>query len=65
MDQVNHNKNVIEVCKNSLEYVRLRQDYLSKDNMKREHNAISEEFKEWLEKGYQAESIIYLIELTK
>tara|TARA_B100001115_G_C15577459_1_gene275696 strand:+ start:287 stop:484 length:198 start_codon:yes stop_codon:yes gene_type:complete len=65
MDQENHNKNVIEVCKNSIEYVRLRQDYLSKDNLLREHKAISEEFKEWLKKGYQTESIIYLIEFTK
>jgi len=65
MDHVNHNKNVIKVCKNSLEYIRLRQDYLSKDNLLREHNAISEEFKEWLIKGYKTESIIYLIEFTK
>ena len=46
MDQVNHEKNVIEVCKKSIEYVRLRQNYLSKDNLLREHNAISGEFKE-------------------
>ena len=65
MDQVNHNKNVIEVCKNSIEYVRLRQDYLSKDNLLRERNAISEEFREWLQKGYPTENIIYLIECTK
>ena len=65
MDQLNHNKNVIEVCKNSIEYVRLRQDYLSQDNLLREYKAISEEFKEWLKKGYQKESIIYLIEFTK
>ena len=65
MDHVNHNKNVIKVCKKSIEYARLRQDYLSKDNLLREHNAISEEFKEWLRKGYQTESIIYLIEFTK
>ena len=65
MDQVNHNKNVIEVCKNSIGYVKLRRDYLSKDNLLRERNAISEEFKEWLKNGYQTESIIYLIEFTK
>ena len=65
MDQLNHNKNVIEVCKNSIEYVKLRQDYLLKDNLLREHNAISEEFKEWLKKDYLTESIIYLIEFTK
>ena len=58
MDQLNHNKNVIEVCKNSIEQVMLRQNYLSKDNLLRERKAISKEFKEWLEKGYQTESII-------
>ena len=51
MDQVNHNKNVIEDCKNSIEYVRLRQDYLSKDNLLREYNAISEEFKNGLKRA--------------
>ena len=65
MDKENHNKNVIEVFKNSIDYVRHRQDYLTKHNLFREHNAISEEFKEWLKKGYQMESIIYLIEFTK
>ena len=65
MDQANHNKNVIEVCKNSIDYVKVRQQYLSKDNLLREHKAISEEFKEWLKKDYQTESIIYLIEFRK
>ena len=65
MDEKNHNKNVIEVCKNSINYVRLRQDYLSKDSLLREYKAISEEFKEWLKKGYQEENIIYLIEFLK
>ena len=65
MDQANHNKNVIEVCKNSIDYVKVRQQYLSKDNLLREHKAISEEFKEWLKKGYQEENIIYLIEFLK
>jgi len=65
MDEKNHNKNVIEVCKNSINYVRLRQDYLSKDNQLREYNAISEEFREWLKKDYLTENIIYLIEFTK
>ena len=65
MDEINHNKNVIEVCKNSINYVRLRQDYLSKDNQLREYNAIAEEFREWLKKGYSTENIIYLIEFTK
>ena len=64
MDQLDHNKNVIEVCKNSIDYVRLRQDYLSQDNLIREYKAISEEFREWLKKGYQTESILYLIEFT-
>ena len=36
MEEKNHNKKVIEVCKNSINYVRLRQDYLSKDNQLRE-----------------------------
>ena len=55
----------MEVCKNSIEQVRFRHVYLAKDNLLREHNAISEEFKEWIEKGYQAQSIIYLIKFTK
>ena len=65
MDQLNHNKNVLKVCKNSIKYVKLRQDYLSKDNLLSEYKAISEEFKEWLKKDYQTESIIYLIEFRK
>ena len=65
MEQINHNKNVIQVCKNSLEYMRLRQESLSRDNLLREYQAISEEFKEWLKKGYQEENIIYLIEFLK
>ena len=63
MDEENHNKNVIEVCRNSINYVRLRQDYLSKDNQLREYNAISEEFREWLKKGYPIENIIFLLNL--
>ena len=51
--------------KNSIEQVRFRHVYLAKDNLLREHNAISEEFKEWIEKGYQAQSFIYLIKFTK
>jgi len=65
MDEKNHNKNVIEVCKNSINYEILRQDYLSKDNHLRKYNAISEEFREWLIKDYPNENIIYLIEFTK
>ena len=65
MDEENHNQKVFEVCKKSIDYVRLRQDYLSKDNLLREYKAISEEFKEWLKKDYPTESIIYLIEFTK
>ena len=65
MDEKTHNKNVIEVCKNSINYVRLRQDYLSKDNQLREYNGISEEVREWFKKGYPTENIIYLIEFTK
>ncbi len=65
MGELNHNKNVIEVCKNSIGYVKLRQDYLSKDNLLREYNALSEEFREWLKKDYPTENIIYLIKFTK
>tara|TARA_B100000674_G_C37706906_1_gene853291 strand:- start:361 stop:606 length:246 start_codon:yes stop_codon:yes gene_type:complete len=65
MDKINHNKNVIEVCKNSIDYIKLRQEYLLRDNLLREYKAISEEFKEWLKKGYQKENIIYLIDFLK
>ena len=64
MDEKNHNKNVIEVCKNSINYVRLRHDYLSKDNQLGEYKAISEEFREWLKKGYPTENIIYPVSYT-
>ena len=37
MEQVNYNKNVIQVFKNSLEYVKFRQEYLSRDNLLREY----------------------------
>ena len=40
MEQINYNKNLIEVCKISIAYVRLRQDYLSKDNLLREYKVI-------------------------
>ena len=63
MDRVNHNKNVIEVCKNFIEYVGLHQDYLSKDNLLKEHKAISDEFKEWLKKVIKREALF--IEFTK
>ena len=53
------------MCKNSINYVRLRQDYLSKDNQLREYNAISEKFREWYKKDYPTENIIYLMEFTK
>ena len=65
MHETNHNKNVIEVYKNSINYLRLPQDYLSKNSQLKEYNVISEEFREWLKKGYQTENIIYLIKFTK
>ena len=50
MDQINHDKQVIEVCKTSIDYVKESQKYLTRDNIIRERKAISEEFKEWLKK---------------
>ena len=44
MDQVDHDKQVIEVCKTSIGYVKERQKYLTRDNLIRERKAISEEF---------------------
>ena len=41
MDQINHNKNVREVCRTSIDYVRLRQGFLSRFNLLREYKAIS------------------------
>ena len=65
MDQVNHDKQVIEVCKTSIGYVKERQKYLTKDNLLREHKAISEEFKEWLIKEIPKQNIVYLINMKK
>ena len=65
MDQVNHDKQVIEVCKTSIDYVKERQKYLTKDNLLREHKAISEEFKEWLIKEIPKQNIVYLIDMKK
>ena len=65
MDQANHNKNVLEVCKTSIDYIQSRREHLTRDNLLKEYKAISEEFKEWLKKGYPEENIIYLIEFTK
>ena len=45
--------------------MRLRHVYLAKDDLLRERNAILEEFKEWIEKGCQSQSIICLIKFTK
>ena len=63
MDEVNHDKQVIEVCKNSIGYVKERQKYLTKDNLLLEHKAISEEFKEWLIKEIPKQNIIYLLNM--
>ena len=65
MDQVNHDKQVIEVCKTSIGYVKERQKYLTKDNLLREHKAISEEFKEWLIKEIPKQNIVYLLDMKK
>ena len=65
MDQVNHNKQVIEVCKTSIGYVKERQKYLTRDNLLRESKAISEEFKEWLIKEIPKQNIIYLINMKE
>ena len=63
MDQVNHDKQVIEVCKTSISYVKERQKYLTRDNLLRESKAISEEFKEWLTKEIPKQNIIYLLNM--
>ena len=65
MDQVNHDKQVIEICKTSIGYVKERQRYLMRDNLLREHKAISEEFKEWLIKEIPKQNIVYLINMKK
>ena len=65
MDQVNHDKQVIEVCKTSIGYVKERQKYLTKDNLLREHKAISEEFNEWLIRDIPKQNIVYLIDMKK
>ena len=65
MDQVNHDKKVIEVCKTSICYIKERQEYLKKDNLLRERKAISEEFKEWLIKEIPKQNIIYLINMKE
>ena len=63
MDQVNHDKQVIEVCKTSIGYVKERQKYLTRDNLIRERKAISEEFKEWLIKEIPKQKIVYLLNM--
>jgi len=63
MDQVNHDKQVIEVCKTSIGYVKERQKYLTRDNLIRERKAISEEFKEWLKKEIPKQNIVYLLNM--
>ena len=63
MDQLNHDKHVIEVCKTSIVYVRERQKYLTRDNLIRERKAISEEFKEWLIKEIPKQNIVYLLNM--
>ncbi len=63
MDQVNHDEQVIEVCKTSIGYVKERQKCLTRDNLLRERKAISEEFKEWLIKEIPKQNIIYLLNM--
>ena len=63
MDQINHDKQVIEVCKTSIGYVKQRQKYLTRDNLLRERKAISEEFKEWLIKEIPKQNIVYLLNM--
>ena len=63
MDQLDHDKQVIEVCKTSIGYVKERQKYLTRDNLIRERKAISEEFKEWLIKEIPKQNIIYLLDM--
>ena len=63
MDQTNHDKKVIEVCKTSIGYIKERQKYLTRDNLLRECKAISEEFKEWLMKEIPKQNIVYLINM--
>ena len=65
MDQVNHDKQVIEVCKTSIGYIKERQKFLMRDNLLRERKAISEEFKEWLIKEIPKQNIVYLINMKK
>ena len=65
MDQANHDKEVIEVCKTSIGYIKERQKNLTRDNLLREHKAISEEFKEWLIKEIPKQNIVYLINMKK
>ena len=65
MDQLNHDKQVIDVCKTSIGYVKERQKYLLRDNLLRESEAISEEFKEWLIKEIPKQNIIYLINMKE
>ena len=65
MKQVNHDKQVIEVCKTSIGYIKERQKYLMRDNLLRERKAISEEFKEWLIKEIPKQNIIYLINMKE
>ena len=65
MDQVNHDKQVIEICKTSIGYVKERQKYLTRDNLLREHKAISEEFNEWLIRDIPKQNIVYLINMKK
>ena len=63
MDQVDHDKQVIEVCKPSIGYVKERQKYLTRDNLIRERKAISEEFKEWIIKEIPKQNIVYLLNM--
>ena len=63
IDQDDHDKQVIEVCKTSIGYVKERQKYLTRDNLIKERKAISEEFKEWLIKEIPKQNIVYLLNM--
>ena len=63
MDLLNHDKQVIEVCKTPFGYSKERQKNLTRDNLIRERKAILEEFKEWFIKEIPKQKIVYLLNM--
>ena len=63
MDQVNHDKKFMGVCKTFIGYVIEHQKYLTRDNLIRERKSISEEFKEWLKKEISTQNLVYLLNI--